>query len=371
MNLAVVIVSEQTIPNVVYLKETKDNRDKVLFVTTSDMEKREKSRIIADAVGDCEFDKLIVDKDMIFDVGSKLEKYFSSNRYDKVFVNITGGTKIMSLATYTFFKDKFFTENIIYLPIGDAFYKQLYPLGDDGKAVNVPIEYKMNVEEYIKALGLKIKSIDKPLDIDLSKKLFNLFFENEWIFNELTDILRVYRNSKGPKKLSASNDYNKILGFLKLLGLNANKFDFFKNRDWIDYFSGGWFEEYMYSEIKRLNGVCVDDVIINLKLERKNLDAKTPNEFDVIFINNNMLNIVECKAGDLTGQQLTGTFYKVAYLNRVFGLSATSYMALLGQNIFEKNGKLKEDVSSKSKVFGVKLITREHIKEIDKIFRCK
>ncbi len=378
MNLAVVLVSDQTIPNVVYLKNIEKKWDKVLLISTKNMEapKKNKSKAILSAIGKVDYDVLVVDENMLFDIREKLKNYFEGKRFDKIFVNITGGTKIMSLATYNFFKDKSFTENIVYLPIGSTSYKQIYPLGDDDKAIDLPITYKMDVEGYLKALGVGIESIGKPVNPRLSKKLFGLFFDKRWIFFELTTILRNYRNSDGPKKLlkpSSLNDFNKVLGFLQLLGLNEKEFDFSKDRTWIDYFSGGWFEEYVYSELEKLKGICIDDIKINIKLERKSGDAKMPNEFDVIFIVSNSLNIIECKSGDLSGFELSNTFYKVAYLNRIFGLSAKSYLVSLGENIFDnKTGKLKPSIDSKSKVFGVSFVSYKNVKDgIDNYFKQK
>ena len=378
MNLSVVLVSDQTIPNVVYLKNIEKKWDKVLLISTKNMEapKKNKSKAILSAIGKVDYDVLVVDENMLFDIREKLKNYFEGKRFDKIFVNITGGTKIMSLATYNFFKDKSFTENIVYLPIGSTSYKQIYPLGDDDKAIDLPITYKMDVEGYLKALGVGIESIGKPVNPRLSKKLFGLFFDKRWIFFELTTILRNYRNSDGPKKLlkpSSLNDFNKVLGFLQLLGLNEKEFDFSKDRTWIDYFSGGWFEEYVYSELEKLKGICIDDIKINIKLERKFGDAKMPNEFDVIFIVSNSLNIIECKSGDLSGFELSNTFYKVAYLNRIFGLSAKSYLVSLGENIFDnKTGKLKPSIDSKSKVFGVSFVSYKNVKDgIDNYFKQK
>jgi hypothetical protein len=315
------------------------------------------------AIGQVEHDVLIVDENMLFDVETKLEDYFKNNSFDKVYVNVTGGTKIMSLAAYSFFKDKLFVKNIIYFPIGSTSYKQIYPLGKYGKASNVLISHKMSVEEYLMSLGLKIESIGKPEDIVLSSKLYDMFFEKRCIFEELTSILRRYRKKDGNKELSKSDDLKKVKCLIGFLDVDPDDFDFTKSRKWIDYFSGGWFEEYVYSEIGKLKGDCIDDIQINLKLQTKTEYSEVPNEFDVIFIKNNNLNIVECKSGNLENYEMTNTFYKVAYLNRNFGLSASSYIVSLGDNVFDKNsGELKKGIKDKSKVFGVGFVNINDVK---------
>ncbi len=373
MNLAVVLVSDQTIPNVVYLKEIRNRWDKVLFVTTETMERRGKSGIIANAVGNCKFDRLIVDENMIFDVEKKLGEYFSENSYDKVFVNITGGTKIMSLATYTFFKDKPFTENIVYLPIGKTSYKQLYPIGEDGRAADIPITYRMGVREYVKGIGIEAE-FESPHDKNLCNAIFDSYFGNEELFSQINSILIPLRDNKRlKKKFKESGGYSILLGLLEKIGVeNPEQFDFSK-REWIDYFSGGWFEEYVYYA---LNDACFDDVAINIKIEQKAEDKTAPNEIDVMFTKDNNLYIIECKSGDLEPYQTTEALYKLAQINSHFGLGAKPFFVTLDRNIFDKNGNLRDGVGGRSAVLRIRIVDRKTIKSgisgyFKEIFSCK
>jgi len=374
-NLAVVLVSDQTIPNVVYLKNLLQNGkriDRILLITTEKMEGKGKSRIIVNAVGEDfgdRFDSLEVNQNMLFDVKEKLKDYFKDKKFDKIFVNITGGNKIMSLGAYSFFSE-FSDEQVevVYLPINETSYKQIKPLGSDSKAIDVPLKVGLTVDEYFKALRVKVKKIGEPVNLKLSRKLYELYFDKKCVFSELTGILRKYRKKDGNKEFKKPKnieDLEKVRCFLPLLGLNADKFDFFTDRTYIDYFSGGWFEEYVYDKIKNLTGYCIDDVRINIKLhtESENVedDSEVENELDVVFTRNNDLHVVECKSGNLSSQDWTSTFYKVAYLNRNFGLSSRSYIVSLADDVFEYDKKLdkevlKKNIQNKSNVFGVKFV---------------
>ncbi len=393
MNLAVVLVSEQTIPNVVYLKNLLkygESFDKVLLITTEGMEKQGKSDTIINALGS-EFTKkekhrkLFVDEKMLFDINEKLHDYFKDKEFDKIFVNITGGNKIMSLATYKFF-DGFDDDKVemVYLPIGSMNYKQIKPLGNDGKAIDVPLKIRLNVDEYFKSISVEVKKMGKPVNLELSRKLYGIYFEKECVFSELTGILRKYRRKDGNKEFKKSRnkeDVDEVRCFLSILSLEADKFDFFSDRTYIDYFSGGWFEEYVYDRIESLVGEYVDDIKINVNLHTKSEniedESEVRNELDVVFISNNNLHIVECKSGNLSGQDWTNTFYKVALLNRNFGLSARSYIVSLADNVFEFDKKenkeiLKENIQSKSAVFGVKFVDFKKVKSgIDNYFKKK
>ena len=363
MNLAVVLVSEQTIPNVVYLKNLLkygESFDKVLLITTEKMENQGKSDTITKALGsdffdNKKYDKSLIDENMLFDINKKLEEYFENNSFDKVFVNITGGTKIMSLAAYNFFKDKSFTENIVYLPIGSTSYKQIYPLGSDGKAVDVKINYKMGVGEYLKSFDVEYED-SKALDVDLSRFIFKTYLEDDSVINKVTQILRKYRkDGKELKKINKSLEYGEIKRLLNKINIDVDKYNL-KQRRWVDYFSGGWFEEYVYSEI---NELCIDDIKLNIKIKRQTNIKDVPNEFDVVFIKDNNLFVVECKTGNMEGHETTNALYKVAQLNRDLGLSAKSYFVSLSKKLLNK--ETKKSLLARSKLLGIDFVFRDDV----------
>ncbi len=389
MNLAVILVSEQTIPNVVFLKNLLDSGegfDKVLFITTESMEKKGKCEIIKKTVGgDFDSEKKEVNQNMLFDVKEKLNEFFEDKKFDKIFINITGGNKIMSLATYMFFNDyKNGEVEIFYLPIESVCFKRIKPLDASGKAFDVPFEIKLTVDKYFEALGVEVEKMGEPVDLELSKELYDVYFEKKCIFSDLTDILRKYRIKDGNKEFKKPKnreDVKKVQCLLSVLGLDTSKFDFFESRKYIDYFSGGWFEEYVYDKIKSLNGEYINDIRLNVKLHEKSREvedeSEVKNELDVVFIANNNLHVVECKSGNLTNQDWTNTFYKVALLNRRFGLSATSYIVSLADNVFvfdKKQDKevLKENIQSKSSVFGVRFVDyKKVVSGLDDYFNGK
>jgi len=101
----VTLVSEQTIPNVEFIREMEDQVDRFLFISTERMEKVGNRQWILDTVKlDQEkvLDPLIVDAFSFEDIEEKLIQ--AVNDEDTYIVNLTGGTKIMSLAVYEFFK---------------------------------------------------------------------------------------------------------------------------------------------------------------------------------------------------------------------------------------------------------------------------
>jgi hypothetical protein len=94
--------------------------------------------------------------------------------------------------------------------------------------------------------------------------------------------------------------------------------------DFAKYLSGGWFEEHVYAQFKPYEdrGV-IKDLRINVKLqldqdragEALRPDGFLYNELDVVFTDGYALYIVECKAGDVTQEQVM----KLQNLVRFYG----------------------------------------------------
>ena len=123
----VLLISDQTIPNVMFLKwyfKEPLGRYDVLFLSTKAMEDKEKSKCIADAVDYLKkFISMphtkIVDENNTLQIRQSLEQFFTKNLYEKIVANITGGTKLMSLALYEYCKSVQTSDvEIFYQPIG-------------------------------------------------------------------------------------------------------------------------------------------------------------------------------------------------------------------------------------------------------------
>lgn len=156
--------------------------------------------------------------------------------------------------------------------------------------------------------------------------------------HRLTKALWAHRSkiSKSYRKLCEFNDYFKPFhlcesGFEFALDKDGSaKFKgygldlrFEKWPDFAKYLSGGWFEEYVYALCKPYEDMgVIKDLRINVKLE---LDQAYPggtsqrnseyNELDVTFTDGYSLFIVECKAGNVTQEQVM----KLQNLVRFYG----------------------------------------------------
>jgi hypothetical protein len=93
--------------------------------------------------------------------------------------------------------------------------------------------------------------------------------------------------------------------------------------DFAKYLSGGWFEEFVYLQCKPYEDTgVIQDLRINVKLNLKQENARRHsnegveyNELDITFTDGFSLYIVECKAGNVTQEQVM----KLQNLVRFYG----------------------------------------------------
>ncbi len=365
MNLAVVLVSEQTVPNILFLKDFEGKWDKILLVSTNKMEENKKSTVISNFFHDKPSDKIIVDENNVSQIVQEFETYFQNNSFDTVLANITGGNKLMSIAAFGFFKNH---DNavIYYLPIGS---KKYLLLKSDYSYDQHPTSYKLSIEEYFKATGntTTIRNIEnEQLLSKLSCSIFKKFQEEYETILKITEKFRGYRSSKKRKEFTNTPEFNELKEDLKtrigLSGDDLNWFDFSK-RDPYDFFSGGWFEIYTYSKIKALQKA--DDIACNVILNQKNSENQTDmpsNELDVVFTVDNVLHLVECKTGDVINE-LNDIIYKTGYLRKEFGLDVKSHLLVL--NPLDK--QISKEKFTRAKYYNIDLWDFE---KIQKGFEC-
>jgi hypothetical protein len=300
------IISEQTIPNFLILKEYAGRVDEFIFLTTQTMEtnnlKTSRSAWLANALGLdlSKIKRVVLKEDDYFYNLEQLSKDVAEHK--EYILNITGGTKIMVLSAYDFFKSSRKTSKIIYLPINQNVIKTIYP---DNSEEN--ITFKVSVEEYLKTYGLNFV-YQNPLKDEESLKI----------------IYKQYKQN----------------------GFNVNKQNTDYEEQWRNYFTGIWFEEWIYYKIKRDLNLDDNAILYNVKVAYQTdfKEHTSDNELDVVFIKNNKLNIVECKVSlGKNENKLDEACYKLGSIQKNFGINCNSYVCTLSvvENLENKRRKAK------------------------------
>lgn len=343
----VTLFSEQLVPSYLFIR-TFDNDYQHIFISTHKMENNKsgaKSKILQKSLGLTDeriSNVIIVDENNYSEIVNQLNEVDFAE-YADVYVNLTGGTKIMSMALFDFFKDK--TKNCWYLPIGK---NEIHNVVDS--SLKKDIVYRLNVKEYLACCGIFEEEGYKILPSNYSVKQANAFYD--WLFENLEDnkvkidaIRKLFRSSDAKFKkiyeknkivLKDYNELNSIYDLIDVLNLSIENEIISKND--IDFITGGWFEYYCYYKVASEK---IDDIKINVSI-KANIQGVNSNEYDILYTHDNKLNVMECKTF-VDKILFSEAVYKLSALRKYFGLAVKSEFRVLDlsnhehQIIFAKN----------------------------------
>lgn len=372
-NILITLVSDQTVPNVVFVKEAIDKFgcNKFVFVTTEEMKEKNKTKNIQKV---CDLDNdsleiLVVNSDDFSDNLKKLNSLEIGGN-DKLYVNLTTGTKIMSLALFEYAKNYKQTENLYYFTFGKSTFVNIL----SGRTYQV--ENKITVQDYFAAYGVNISNKDKLQNNkecaekrkEITYKIWDLFRNNPSEVIENAEKIRAYFNSSKvngkEKKINIEDLKENSSYFLNKLNLNFDNETKKRLKHWIKYLTGGWFEELIYFKTKECLKIENNEYIqIGVEIEHGG-----KNELDVVVSYNNNLYYLECKTGLGKNEKdvLRETFYKLSHLkdNENFGLGMNNALISLDDKVlYDAAGELLTKYKDSVKHYKLKFYGFKDIKE--------
>jgi hypothetical protein len=329
-------VSDQTIPTVLFIKEMHQLHqiDSVIFIHTKYSAK--KVEHILEACPEI-MGKIIPIElpgaDSIKDIKKILDLHFDKSEFSDAFflVDITCGTKIMSISLYESLKE--FTSEIFYINIDKESYRRVYP---GNQREEIDFNYKIPLGIYLKAYGAQISAKSRAgFSINILNKFFQQY-KNSATSKLLSD-LRIKAN-QNPKPKNRDKPYFNIAelkGLRKLCDILNYKEELLSIKQ-IKFLTGGWFEEYIFDWLKEL---LTENRALSCIIEKS--DSKVKNEFDVIFILRNRLYIIEAKTNFQGRHGLANdTLYKSKALEKEFGLRTKTILATLDEEYPKKRSFL-------------------------------
>ena len=310
------ILSDHLLPNFLFIKEMEGQYSDLLFVSTPQMEMQEKAMHLEVALGRKEGSvrRIVVANDNYKEILDALRAEQFSGSVEYV-VNITGGTKTMSLAVHEYFCQ--FNASFVYVPIGKNSY---YDFSTDQ---TYSLDYRVSLNEYFTLYGLAY-DYDNDLICD-AQRPFNLFNEQKMSNFYLTEELRYAQKAPLPELRR--------------------------------YLGGEWFEEYVYLRIKRDFKLRDEDIAKSVKICRLS-STSNDNELDVVFVKDNALYVIECKVS-MTGygkepkSVVDEYLYKLAAISKDFGLRVNSYIFTLHQ-MWRFSKATQENMSKRMRILGIR-----------------
>jgi len=301
-------------------------------------------------------------------------------------VNITGGTKPMSIGAFEFFKNK--TASILYVPIVSQSRAIDF---SNGKFVD--LEYKLKIKEFLAGYGFNYLKSDETIlrdekqanklfelatnlssNIDIAHKIMNdldiAFMET---YGKGLEVARKRARNRGTTLTNFKIPDQIIRNLLSLAfdlkddGLNLN--GALKNQA-IKFLTGGWLEVFIWGILSKYSyDLALYDVRLGphpgKKSNKKDSTNKVTNDWDIAFMHGQSLRFVECKTGDQkhdpTGNE---TLYKVEAIKKQLGaLNIKSYLATTAPNILD-SGEIKETIDDRAMLYNCTIIPGKNISKI-------
>lgn len=344
MATIVSILSEQLIPNVLFIKQMGKPGDKHVFISTEEMEQRKrKSETIVFCLNlkPNQYKVMTIDANSPALILAALKK-FNFPPEEHYVVNITGGNKIMSQFTYLHFKE-FKNVVISYWPIQRNVIEQLHP---DLQSIDLGKVNSLPLETYVNAHGFNISS---PLKTSFPFSVSNAVFNNV-IANGKPEMVPEIRDARSAQYV----------------------------KDDKGYYNGIWFEEWMYDFLKKELKLAENAIAFNVQLKSifSERGSESDAEIDVAFVYRNKLFIWECKvynSGTVKGTRINEAVNKISSFSPALGIQATSIVAILspfGPDIQRKKSIVDNiRLRNVAKVFSLEDMRNKHnfITEVKKI----
>ncbi|HPT40468.1 MAG TPA: DUF1887 family CARF protein [Candidatus Paceibacterota bacterium] len=360
------LVSDQTIPNLELIKEFRNDIDQFLFIVTE--QKNDQLKWITETARIKEYKKIPVDPFCIKDIEMKLSDYdFADNEY---ILNITGGTKLMTIIIEDFFKRM--GAKIFYVTGHKKQYLKVFPAFG---VREFEMKSKLTLTEYLNAYGFEVKKSNPLLDKKKSEITLKKYLKADpEIIKPVLSVLQNKRNiSMTP--INSIKGLDELLDYFEFKPKSNNEISKHEAR----YLTGDWFEEYVYYKVK--DELKLDDEEIGKGYELKKKNVR--NEIDVIFIFEQKLFIIECKtsfyhiqtllvekngekeAKKNTKNLLSEIIYKSDALKTKFGLFANTSIFTLAP-INDDKGCIIENLKphiERAELSNIKIISRNDIIE--------
>lgn len=381
------LVSDQTIPNILIAAHYRP--DHLLFLTTRSMEDRGKSAAILQTLAlrgqdyGARHQKIEVAPDSIVDLQNKIAEWVRHNSEDFHFiVNLTGGTKLMSIAAYDVFMD--FGSEMVYLPIPRN--EILTPFPKRRPRQPVAFAERLSVQEYLTAYGFKIGNRSKlePYQDrcrsrkDVTHFLFAHYQNIQPLLKALGAVIRPLKKHVLKRgydfKMRFEIENQPQAEFLSMMHFELDGTEIrktIKEEDW-EFLRGGWLEERLFLAVDAAlpSG---KDILINVMCEDP---FGNRNEFDVLFTLENVLYLIECKSlgapegGENDVSASINTFlYKLGALRQNFGLTPRAFLATTSPDILDSRGNVKAHLIERGKQFSTEIIPLLLTNDLEQYFQ--
>lgn len=376
MKVLLCLLSDQHVPNLLSVHHFQP--DRLVLVESSVMKARSAADNLLTALklGGLQYDdwcdiEPLESEDSLDSVRTALRRAYGRHPSDEWIVNLTGGTKPMSIAAYEFFRA--LTGRLVYMNIARP-----ADVSDIETRRTERAEHRLTIKEFLAGYGFtSVKSDDKVRDAErraadwweCSRVIAEHGTQDE-LLRLTTAEERKRARDKGlvlatgelcPSSPPPVRDAICLaFGLPSEGGKPAGKLDKYMAQ----FLTGGWLETFFWGLLrKHADAVGVWDVRLGIEVARRG--AESGNDFDVSFICDHGLCMMECKSGAQEHDPGLDVLYKVEAVTRQFrALHVRSWLATASDLIREKTGNIKPHIANRAALYNCQLVTRDQIQAL-------
>ena len=311
-DIHVCLISAQAAPNLLPILDSEFKPKKAIFLVSKTMKQR--AEYLAKT-----FEKLNVKVKLKnisdeFNFGLMEEEIFKlveEYENESIALNVTGGTKLMSIAAENAFSA--LGKPIFYIDT-DSNHILFISKNEEQKWLpNLEMKAKNKIDIYLSAYGSTVLSTQNPIEREKYLPAIEPFIKNYDNYTQVIPLLNLHATlsqsngykseyTKDNKKIGKLDELLLGLDYQGLLNYDGQTIDF-KNREIKTFLNGGWLEDYTYFQLKEIANIediaCGEDVANpKFKLGKNEYSSENKgnkNEFDIVFMAKNKLHIIECK----------------------------------------------------------------------------
>jgi hypothetical protein len=366
MQVLLCLLSDQHVPNLLSVHHFKP--EQLVLIESKAMKSRDVSRNFINAlkIGGLDYEnrthiESLDAEDNLDAVRKALQAAYGCFPSGEWIANATGGTKPMSIATYEFFKA--LGGKIVYTNVNRP--TQFMNLGD---GTTETCSHRLTIKEFLAGYGFESRKADEKM-AEAEKRA------KDWA--ESAKLLARHAShsevvSLGPEERKKARD--------KGIELPRDRFAFPEEKlqqVWLgdsasrkltkyeaEFLTGGWLEAFFWNLLQQhAEGLGIWDVRLGLEVGR--LGDQSGNDFDVSFMHDYGLSMIECKSGSQDHDPGSDILYKVEAVTRQFGaLRVRSYLATTSSNVLDKDHKLKSSLRTRCEIYKCKILTANEIVQL-------
>jgi hypothetical protein len=376
MRVLICLLSEQHVPNLLSVHHFRP--DRLVLVETEDMARRHASDYLLDALrrGGLDYTEKcervpLGHEDSLSETRRALQSAFGRHPSDNWIVNVTGGTKPMSIAAYQFFS----VLNATPVYISSREPNLIHWLDDSSTAT---CSHRPSIAEFLAGYGFE--SQKPPAKVAESESRARGWWDLARVLaaHALADDLIVFGEGEdAPSERKRARDRGMNLEERHLhpawmaiepvrhaleqhFGVPA-KLDKYQAR----FLTGEWLEVFLWGTLDRYQEpLGLWDV--RLGLEPARFGDTSGNEFDVSFMRNYGLWMIECKTGGQEHDVGGEIFYKVEAVVRQFrALHVRTVLATTSDFLLDtKTGQIKKSLRTRAQIYRCAIADRDQIHEL-------